>query len=225
VLAIDTVAPVIGVALRVGGESRERVERVSRGAETRLTPWVLELCAEAGLGLRDLDGIAVSRGPGSFTGLRVGLATAAGLALGLDVPLWGAMSLAPRAHRVAGEGSGVLALLDARRQRVYAAWYPPGASVRGPEDIDPAVAVGWAAPPFVATGEGAIVYEEQVLRAGGRLAPGAGHPAVDALAWMGEEALLRGEGRDAVEVVPLYLRAPDAQPPAPPEGKRTRSGE
>jgi len=217
VLAIDTVAPVIGVALRVGGESRERVERVSRGAETRLVPWVRELCAEAGIGLRDLHGIAVSRGPGSFTGLRVGLATAAGLALGLEVPLWGAMSLAPRARRAAVGGLGVLALLDARRERVYAAWVPAGAEGHGPEDVDPAVAFGWAAAPFVATGEGAVVYREGVLAAGGRVAPGADHPAVDALAQMGEEALLRGEGRDAVEVVPLYLRAADAQPPAVPE--------
>jgi tRNA threonylcarbamoyladenosine biosynthesis protein TsaB len=213
VLAIDTVGPVIGVALRVDGETRERVERVSRGAETRLTPWVNELCAEAGIDLQDLDGIAVSRGPGSFTGLRVGLATAAGLSVGLGVPLWGAMSLEPRARRAQGQGTGVLALLDARRQRVYAAWFPVGGGMHGPGDVDPATAIGWAAAPFVAVGEGAVVYREHVSRAGGHLAPDPDHPAVDALAQMGEEALLRGEGRDAVEVVPLYLRAPDARPP------------
>lgn len=205
VLAIDTCGPVLGVALRAGGQVWSRTERAVRGSETRLVPWARELCAEAGLALSDLDGVAVARGPGAFTGLRVGLATAQGLALALGVPLWGACSLDSRAARVQGQ---VLCMLDARKGRVYACWYPGGTA----GDVPPEEAVAGRPSSFLATGEGALVYRDLVEAAGGRVAEGAGEPAVDVLARMGEEALSRGEGRDPVDVTPLYLREADATP-------------
>lgn len=215
VLALDTCAPVIGVALSAGGEVRERVERAQRGSETRLVPWALELCAEAGIALADLDGLAVARGPGSFTGVRVGLATAAGLAQALGVPVWATTSLYTRAMRARRDDEPVLPMLDARKGRVYAAWYPnPGSEVgHGPGDVPPEEAVAWSQAPFLATGEGALVYHEIVEQAGGILVPEADHPAVDRLATLGAEALRRGEGIDPVDLAPLYLRQPDARPP------------
>lgn len=221
VLAIDTVAPVIGVAVRRDGRTVQRVLRQQRGAEALLLPWIRALCAEMGLAPADLDGVAVAHGPGSFTGLRVGLATAVGLASGLGVPVWPAMSLAARARRASGEGP-VLALLDARKGRVYGAWYPrPGAPAVGPLDVPPEEALEWATEPFVATGEGALAWEEAVRAAGGRIASAADDPAVDVLARMGEEALGRGDGCDPLDVGPLYLRAPDAKPPADLAGERS----
>jgi tRNA threonylcarbamoyladenosine biosynthesis protein TsaB len=214
VLAIDTVGPVIGVALRHDGATYERVLRQSRGTETLLVPWAKELCAEAGLELKHLTGVAATRGPGSFTGLRVGLATASALATGLNVPLWGASSLQTRALRVrSAAGQSILSVLDARKQRVYAALYAPdGTLLQGPADLPPAEALAWCTTSFLATGEGALVYKELVVAAGGQVHPEAEHPAVDALARMGEEALKQGLGSEPLAVTPLYLRAPDAKP-------------
>lgn len=175
-------------------------------------PWALELCADAGVTLAGLDGIAVARGPGAFTGVRVGLATATGLGLGLGVPVVALSSLDSRAARVDERGP-VLALLDARKGRAYAALYEAGVLRRGPEDVEPAVAVRWAAAPFAATGEGAVVFESLVRSVGGRVAPGAEDPAVDVLARLGAAALERGEGTDALAVEPLYVRPPDAKKP------------
>lgn len=210
VLALDTAGPLIGVALRVGGETEVRLERVQRGSESRLVPWVLELCASAEIRLTDLDGVAVAVGPGAFTGLRVGLATATGLALGAGVPVAGLSSLASRGQI---PGHRVLSMLDARKSRVYAQWFENGVSLSPPVDLAPSEVLAGAAEGFLATGEGAGVYEDLVIAAGGRLRPNWEDPAVDALARMGEEAIARGEGLDPVSVRPVYLRAPDARPP------------
>lgn len=208
VLAIDTVGPVIGVALRVGDDVRVRTERVKRGSESRLVPWVQELCADAGLRLADLDGVAASHGPGAFTGLRVGLATAAGLAHGAGVPLWTASSLRTRAYR-AGPGP-VLAALDARKGRVYAGAWDGDRLLRAQADLPPAEAAAWLQPGWRLTGQGAIVFADVF---GIPAVPDAEHPAVDALAELGAAALARGEGSEPWQVQPVYLREPDAVPP------------
>jgi tRNA threonylcarbamoyladenosine biosynthesis protein TsaB len=213
VVAFDTAGPVIGVALCTPAGVSSRRERVARGAESRLVPWAVELCEEVGLDLRALGGVAVTDGPGAFTGLRVGLATASGLAMALSVPLWTAMSLRPRAELARGD-SPVLAMLDARKSRVYAALYSAsGALVAGPADVDPAVALGWTGPGFVATGEGALVYADAVQAVGGRVAEGADSPCVEQLAVLAAAGLARGEGAPPWELRPRYLREPDARPP------------
>ena len=211
VLAIDTAGPVVGVALWAGGRATERTERVRRGAEARLLPWAIELLEERGLVLADVEGIAASKGPGAFTGIRVGLAAAAGLAHGLGVPLWCEMSLTSRARRVEGQ---VLSMLDARKERVYAALYDAeGALIQGPEDVAPQIAASWVAPGGRVTGEGALVYREILESHGQIILEDAENPGVMALAELGAAALSRGEGGDPVRVEPLYLREPDAKPP------------
>ncbi|MCO4744615.1 MAG: tRNA (adenosine(37)-N6)-threonylcarbamoyltransferase complex dimerization subunit type 1 TsaB [Proteobacteria bacterium] len=210
VLALDTAGPVIGVALRVDGVTEVRTSRVQRGSEGLLVPWVQELCAEAGTTLSELDAVATAVGPGAFTGLRVGLATATGLAFGAGIPVVSVSSLASRAADHPGR---VLCMLDARKSRVYAQWFQDGVASSDPVDWPPDQVLEGVAPGFVATGEGASVYRELVVAAGGALAETWESPAVDVLARMGEEAFARGEGTDPVLVRPVYLRAPDARPP------------
>ncbi|MFT7521709.1 MAG: tRNA threonylcarbamoyladenosine biosynthesis protein TsaB [Kiritimatiellia bacterium] len=215
VVVYDTAGPVIGVAVRDGERWAQRVERVSRGAEARLAPWTGELCAELGFRVDQLDGVGVARGPGAFTGVRVGLAAASGLAFALGVPMWGGSSLDSRASAVRSpEGLPVLSMLDARKQRVYAAAYgSDGLIFGGPGDVAPEVAVGWMRGPFLAVGEGAIVYREVVQQAGGTVVDGADDPAVAELAEQCQRALIAGEGQDPITVRPEYLREADAKPP------------
>jgi tRNA threonylcarbamoyladenosine biosynthesis protein TsaB len=194
ILAIDTAGPVIGVAV----PGAERTERVSREAEARLIPWAIELTG----GLEHVRAIAVGVGPGAFTGIRVGLATAQGLAHALGVPLYGFSSLRSR-----GEGAGAhVALLDARKSRVYAAW---ARSDWQPSDVTPEVAFAGAPAGFLATGEGALVFAEQVHAAGGTVLAGADDPGVRRLVELGAQALEAGPG-DPLGVGPMYVRAPDA---------------
>lgn len=212
-VAIDTTGPVVGVAAWDGARVAVRYARVGRDVEAVLLDWVVECCAELGFTIADVEGVAVAVGPGAFTGLRVGLSTAIGLALARGVPMWSASSLVMRARRVAERGS-VLSMLDARKQRVYASLVVDGVERTGPEDVPPQVAVSWMTAPFVATGEGAIVYRDVVEAAGGVVFADAEHPAVDLLARLGAEGLARGEGVAAVDITPVYVREPDARPRA-----------
>ncbi len=210
-VVFDTVAPTIGVAVAARGEVRSRVACADRGAEGLLLGWVAELLAELDVGMADVTGVGVTAGPGAFTGLRVGLATAAGLALALDVPLWTVDSLTPRAAAV--RGGRVLVVLDARKSRVYAAQWLDGALVEGPVDEALDAVLARCPAPFVATGEGADVFREAILAAGGTIASEPRDPAVDSLATLAAAALARDEGRSALEVHPLYLREADAKLP------------
>lgn len=134
VLSIETSTSRAGVALVDAGRlvfSRAH-ERPKQSAE-RLLPLVAEALAEAGWLKSSLDRLGVSVGPGSFTGLRVGIACAQGLALGLDRPLLGVTSLHAMTRMVPTSILGVrCALLDARRSEVFAGAYRGAAQVLAP---------------------------------------------------------------------------------------------
>lgn len=205
-LAIDTAGPVAGVAWVHGPLVAVRTDRVARGTEARLPGWIAEVAAEANGSLPDLRGVVVAAGPGAFTGLRVGLATAGGLAQALGIRVWPVPSLVPRAQR-AGLGGKLLALLDARKGRVYAALWDGDRLVRGPHDVPPEEAAAWAEGPFRATGEGALVYRATIEAAGGRVVGGADDPGLPFLAHAAE-----GEGVAPDTLSARYLRPADAEP-------------
>jgi tRNA threonylcarbamoyladenosine biosynthesis protein TsaB len=212
VFAIDTCGPVIGAALWADGIVTVREARVQRGAEALLVPWFLELCANAGIATRQVEGLGVAVGPGAFTGVRVGVATAGGLAQGLDVPVFCADGLVTRAMAVLSV-SPVLSILDAKKGRVYAAWVQPNGEILGdPADILIDEAVHEARPPFWATGEGALVYRDVVEAAGGWVWHEAGSSAVETLVTMTQAALQDGRGVPVAQVRPHYLRDADAVP-------------
>lgn len=124
VLAIDSATPVAGVALVAEDRLIKEIFLNYRQTHSQtLMVMVDEVLREAGIGLEDVDGIAVSTGPGSFTGLRIGLATAKGLALGSGKPLVGIPTLDALAYNSVMFEGFICPLLDARKDEVYTALY------------------------------------------------------------------------------------------------------
>lgn len=124
-LGLDTATPFLSIALwapgrGVLGEVRERVDR-EHG--TRLLPELEALLRRAGVDRAELGGVGVGVGPGSYTGVRIGVATALGLARGLGVPVGGGDTLAAIAARGLADGESGLAALDARRGNLYLGHY------------------------------------------------------------------------------------------------------
>lgn len=122
-LAFDTSGPAGSVAVGRGGEVLARValERRSEHA-ARLVPAIADALTACGLAARDVEGVVVGEGPGSFTGVRVAAATAKGLSRALAVPVWAVSSLAGTAL-ARGDAPVRYALFDARHDRVYGACY------------------------------------------------------------------------------------------------------
>jgi tRNA threonylcarbamoyladenosine biosynthesis protein TsaB len=173
-----------------------------------LLRWLDECLEELDVVQPEFLGVACVCGPGAFTGLRVGLATAGGLAMGWDVPVWGVDALLPRARSVDRER--VLVALDARKERVYAAWYEGGVRVTEIEDIAPDAVECPSDGPWYMTGEGAVVYQDLWASRGGCLVDEASSPPLRGLvrdAWVRFE---EGEGTSVDRLVPLYIRKPDA---------------
>lgn len=211
-LALDTAAPVAGIGLWDGQRAHERTLRVTRGTEEVLPGLIEVICRDATIAVGQVEGVGVVVGPGAFTGLRVGVATAAGLASALGVPVWPASSLFIRAAR-AGFGGDLLVCLDARKGRVYAAHWHNETLANGPGDVAPEVALSWLEQrPFRATGEGAMVYAGLIAAAGGTVVGQADQPGTGLLARLSSEALARGQGIDPIELRTEYLREPDAIP-------------
>jgi len=119
-LAIETSTETCSVALAVNGEVLEYYQHAPRQHAELLLPWVEQLFAEAGIGFGSLDAIAFSRGPGSFTSLRIGIGVVQGLAWASDRPVIPVSSLAATAQVAAKEGIGsALVALDARMKEVF----------------------------------------------------------------------------------------------------------
>ncbi len=120
ILAIETATECCSVALSIDGELRERSALAPRGHAELLLPWVSELLAEGAVSLQDLDALAFSRGPGSFTSLRIGIGVTQGLAWGAEIPVVPVSSLQSTAQVAAGEGvKAAIVALDARMNEVY----------------------------------------------------------------------------------------------------------
>ncbi len=203
VLVIDTALDACTAAVFEDGRVLGvRSETMARGHSERLGGFVRDAAAEAG-GFEGLDRIGVTVGPGSFTGLRVGLAFAQGLGAALDLPVVGVSTLAALARTAdAGEGA-TAAVIDARRGQVYVQFFEAGAPVSEPE----ALSIETAAEQLSVGGRSwRIVGSGAPLVGGGAGTETAPSPA--ALA-----ALTAAFDPAAHPPTPLYLRAPDATPP------------
>jgi tRNA threonylcarbamoyladenosine biosynthesis protein TsaB len=233
VLGFDTSTASTAVALWRDGAARELRDDPPReahpGHATRLLAMAAELLAGAGLQWRELDRIAVGVGPGTFTGLRVGVATARGLAQSLSLELAGVSSLsalaAPALAQQDDVQARVLAVIDARRGEVFAAVYEAGeeepAPLSAPRALPPQELAALvadlgggdagAAAKLLAVGDGAVRYREQLEAAG--IAVAAEHSALNRVSAKeicaaGARAPTAGGVR---KIVPDYRRRPDAE--------------
>lgn len=211
-LAFEAATRRLSVALWRDGACLERAETVPNGGSERLLPWANELLAEAGISLRQLDGIAFGAGPGGFTGLRLACGVAQGLAWGLDLPVAPVGTLAALALQ-AGDGK-VLTCLDARMDEVYVAAYVV-AGGGGEEITAPKVGVGETASlpagdGWRGVGDGFATAHGAAIgaRMGGRLAAvdAQAFPTAIAVARLAAPMLARGEGVPAAQALPLYVR-------------------
>lgn len=212
-IAFETSTEACSVAIWRDGELSERFAVAPRRHAELALPWAQELLAEAGLVRSQLDGVAVGRGPGAFTGVRLGIAIAQGIALGLDLPVVPVSTLAALTMGAPRPGP-VLAAIDARMGEVYA-----GAFLRWADDVSalggesvsvpdavvlPAAAGTWQG---VGTGfaaaQGALEARlaEQV-----RAVDAAALPRAADVARLAAKAWERGERVAADRVEPAYLR-------------------
>ncbi|MCX7038951.1 MAG: tRNA (adenosine(37)-N6)-threonylcarbamoyltransferase complex dimerization subunit type 1 TsaB [Spirochaetes bacterium] len=137
-LAIDTATDVLAIAA-VNGEARVSLAlRKGLQHSPTLVPLLERLLAEISLPVKDLDLIACSVGPGSFTGIRIGLATAQGIGLATGVPLVGVSTLDALARPFQPRAGDVFAVLDARKGKVYTASYSGAKRTSGYLDLSPA---------------------------------------------------------------------------------------
>jgi tRNA threonylcarbamoyladenosine biosynthesis protein TsaB len=231
VLGFDTATPATAVGVRLAGGRTVQAHDAPRPGErpghaTRLLAMASELLAGAGLGWSALDRIAVGVGPGLFTGLRVGVATARGLAQSLALELVGVSSLQALAHAAAEQGhSRLLAVIDARRGEAFAAAYIARGGVISelfaPRALAPAQLASLAAEAarsdgrggqrWLAVGDGAIRFRGQLEDA--RVAVPADssplHPVnAAAICQLGAAAPAASRYE---EVLPDYRRRPDAE--------------
>ena len=179
-----------------------RFEPMTKGHQERIGGLVRDVMAEAGGGFESLDRIGVTVGPGSFTGLRVGLAFAKGLSAALAIPAVGVGSLEALAQPHKGR---VFAVLDAKRGQVYLQAFDDGAAVSAPDalPIETAAARVAELAPDILVGTGAALLAQ--------MRPSAQAIAVDHADPAAIAAL--GASRSPVPPHPLYLRAPDAKLP------------
>jgi tRNA threonylcarbamoyladenosine biosynthesis protein TsaB len=201
VLAIDTCLSACSVALLRDGEALALAsEPMARGHQERLGTMTHEVMDAAGLAFSAVDRIAVTVGPGSFTGLRVGLAFAKGLALALDRPCVGVGTLEALAASVDPAGRHIAAI-DAGRGHVFLQAFEDGRPLMAPDNLP----LHTAAARVAELGAGAVL-----------VGPGAHLVAlgasVNAIAAPSPEAVARlAAAAPLVPPRPLYLRAPDAR--------------
>jgi tRNA threonylcarbamoyladenosine biosynthesis protein TsaB len=219
ILAFDTATPSTAVAVWApDGPQVERRDDPAPGERPRHGERLLGLIeaalADAGAGWQDIGRLAVGVGPGGFTGLRLGVATARALAQARGLPLVGVSSL-----QALADGAGadrVAAVIDARRGEVFAAAWERGAPLLAPAALSPDALAARLPAATLAVGDGAVRFREQLERAGAVVpADGSSAHRLSALAIARLAPGREPAGRDAL--LPDYRREPDAVPPKPPQ--------
>jgi tRNA threonylcarbamoyladenosine biosynthesis protein TsaB len=226
VLALDTATEACSVAFLDESRTIGRYAEIGRGHAEQVLDMVSAVLAEAQVPLSRLDGIAAGTGPGAFTGVRISVSVAQGLAFGASLPIVPVTSLEALAFRVVEEEAGmvpqaslgILACLDARMGEVYWGCFASDA-VRGVMPltalrVGPAAGVRFErAPPYRGIGRGFDAYPELARLAGVTIAPRHSRALPDArqVVKLGALRLNAGEGVDPALLRPEYVRDKVAQ--------------
>lgn len=224
ILAIDTTTMLGSVALADGGRLVAQEQQGVPGTHSeRLLGSIDHLLVLAKWRREEINAIAVATGPGSFTGLRIGIATAKGMALALGCPVAGVSSLASLALNGQSFPGTTVAVIDARRGELYAGGWtfsPRGTPKRVLSECvlapDALIArLKKIRGPLLFVGDGAFAFGAKLIRAIGaraRIAPGAQcYPQAMNLALLARARLERGKGEDAAALAPNYIRRSDAE--------------
>ena len=219
-LAIDTSTEACSVALQFGSETLHLDEVCPQQHSKRVLPMVQQLLTESGLSLPQLDGIVFGRGPGSFTGVRIGVGVTQGLAFGADLPVYGVSTLAAMAQaafRLHG-ASQVISAIDARMAEIYLGYFSLAETAAGQPRLMHAVGPEIAIKPqdltlcplhgdIFAVGTGWQTYRDQLFgwqRA--NISEQILYPsALDMLA-LAEPAFIAGQFIAAEQAEPVYVR-------------------
>jgi len=210
-LLIETATPACAVGLYLDGAITTVVEPGDREHTEQLMPAIVTLLADQGVRLADLDRVIVDRGPGLFTGMRVGLATAAALAQANDAALVGVTSLELYAHdaHAAGVRGTLLAAVDGRRGELFVQQFTLDDTVTAASEpavttaTDVLITWGTLGAPATITGDGVARYFDL-------LAPVPNFTVLERDVPSVREGLLLGVAREPNDVLPLYLRDADA---------------
>ena len=194
----------------------QKYAHLGHGHAEALVPMVASVMAESGLCYDQLDAIAVTIGPGTFTGLRVGIAAARGLALASSKPMIGVTTLEAIAHAAQFDERSVLAVLDARRGQLYAQAFDPMLMPIGPPSALPLQDIQSLRPagPYVVAGTGAALARPHLLdsttpEGDVMFDSGDGFPRAVVVARIASAR----EPLPLTTIRPLYLRAPDVTVP------------
>ena len=208
-LAIDTATERCSVALSIDDRILERATQTQRGHADLVLPMVEAVLAEGGLTLRQLDGLAYGRGPGAFTGVRIAVGVAQGLAYGAQLVTVGISDLAAVAQQFASARAPILVCMDARMNEVY--WGRFAATPEGlvepisaervdrPEAVEPGDATVFA-------GTGFDAYPQLLAGRAGVTVHGAARPHARDIARLAAAELRAGRGQPPERAQPVYLR-------------------
>jgi tRNA threonylcarbamoyladenosine biosynthesis protein TsaB len=227
ILALDASAAACSVALwRAGSIAAHRFRAMARGHAEVLMPLAVEVLAEAGIGFDNLDGVAVTVGPGAFTGLRIALAAARGIALAAGIPVIGVTTFAAIAEAVPPAeraDRSLLVLLDSKRGDLFAQLFAPDLLPIGEPGIVAPAAITRLMPmgPVVLAGDGLALLGTHLAASGRQIAVSTvqGPPDAAAVARLAVRLARSGRG---LPPIPLYLRPPDARLPQERDEQRGR---
>jgi tRNA threonylcarbamoyladenosine biosynthesis protein TsaB len=217
---LDTSTLAGSIALLEGEAVAAEVNvNLGRKHTERLLPGMDWMFQELSIEPREIEAIAVDIGPGSFTGLRVGLATAKGLAISLSAPIVGVSSLETLAWPLRFYPGKILALIDARKGQVFAGFFQGGDEFKPasePAALDPGALLERINERTLVVGDGLAAYREvfakvkdKILVAGFEF----DQPRASVVGRLGLIRLARGESDDPDTLAPVYLRGSDAETP------------